>query len=181
MVNNLIMDIMAKEYVLIVTGLRCNSKLMHCASWTCDELKQLTRDGTEQPSCIRSLSWTYDVYNKQLSCIGSLSWTCDQLNKYRAFDYYHEPVINRTSIVHRIAIMNLRCVEQIWCIGSLMNFSCMNKYHGSCNYHELEMHWTRWHWEVSFIESLITRHLNVGNCDAYERNVNIIENHYVFN
>lgn len=146
MVNNLIMDIMAKEYVLIVTGLRCNSKLMHCASWTCDELKQLSRDGTEQPSCIRSLSWTYDVYNKQLSCIGSLSWTCDvlnkysesdhyhdrtcdQLNKYRAFDYYHEPVINRTSIVHRIAIMNLRCVEQIWCIGSLMNLSCMNKYH----------------------------------------------------
>lgn len=83
-------------------------------------------------------------------------------------------MINRTSIVHRIAIMNLRCVEQIWCIGSLMNLSCMNKYHGSCNYHELEMHWTRWHWQVSFIESLITRHLNVGNCDAYERNVNII-------
>lgn len=145
MVNNLIMDIMAREYVLIVTGLRCNSKLMHCASWTCDELKQLSRDGTEQPSCIRSLSWTYDVYNKQLilhritimnlwcieqvSWIGSLSWTCDQLNKYRAFDYYHEPVMNRTSIVHRIAIMNLRCVEQIWCIGSLMNLSCMNKYH----------------------------------------------------
>lgn len=118
---------------------------------------------------------------EQVLWIGSLSWTCDQLNKYRAFDYYHEPVINRTSIVHRIAIMNLRCVEQIWCIGSLMNLSCMNKYHGSCNYYELEMHWTRWHWEVSFIESLITRHLNVGNCDAYERNVNIIENHYVFN
>lgn len=101
MVNNLIMDIMAKEYVLIVTGLRCNSKLMHCASWTCDELKQLTRDGTDQPS------WTYDVYNTQLSCIGSLSWTCDVLNKYSESDHYHELVINWTSIVRSITITNL--------------------------------------------------------------------------
>lgn len=129
MVNNLIMDIMAREYVLIVTGLRCNSKLMHCASWTCDELKQLSRDGTEQPSCIRSLSWTYDVYNKQLPCIGSLSWTCDVLNKYRESDHYHELVINWTSIVRSITITNLWWIEQVSCIGSLSwTYDVLNKY-----------------------------------------------------
>lgn len=125
----------------------CNSKLVHCASWTCD------------------------VLNKYHETLVNL-WYIKTKN----------PRWHRTSIVHRVIIMKLWCIEQVWCIGSLswtcdvwtsimdqvtiMNYCCIEPQDDTE--------------QVSWIGSLITRHLNVGSFDAYmyERNFNIIiENH----
>lgn len=41
------MDIMVRECVFMVIGLRCNSKFMYCVLWICDELKLKIWDGIE--------------------------------------------------------------------------------------------------------------------------------------